>query len=144
MKNDMNTVSEIIKIIGESQLTEISIEEKEFKLFIKKPKLVLGQKEEDINEIEDKDEITMGNIENIEDIKEIISESVGRFYYIDKDENPMITVGMTIKKDQKIGYVEAIGIKTDIKSEFDGKIKEILVENGDIAEYGKVLVKIGE
>jgi len=39
MKNDMNTVSEIIKIIGESQLTEISIEEKEFKLFIKKPKL---------------------------------------------------------------------------------------------------------
>jgi len=56
----------------------------------------------------------------------------------------MITVGMAVKKDQKVGYVEAIGLKTDIKSEFDGEIKEILVKNGEVAEYGKVLVKIGE
>lgn len=136
MKNDMNTVSEIIKIIGESQLTEISIEEKEFKLFIKKPKLIL---EESIEEVEEIEEVVI-----TKEVKEIISESVGRFYYIDKDEKPMITMGMIVKKGQKVGYVEAIGIKTDIKSEFDGEIKEILVKNGEVAEYGKVLVKIGE
>ncbi|MCS5422029.1 MULTISPECIES: acetyl-CoA carboxylase biotin carboxyl carrier protein [Psychrilyobacter] len=139
MKNDMNTINEIIKVIGESQLTEISIEEKEFKLFIKKPKLVLGESIEEVEEIEE-----MAEEVAVEDIKEIISETVGRFYYIDKDENPMITVGMTVKKGQKVGYVEAIGLKTDIKSEFDGEIKEILVKNGEVAEYGKVLVKIGE
>ena len=139
MKNDMNTVSEIIKIIGESQLTEISIEEKEFKLFIKKPKLVLGESMEEVEEIEEAVEEAA-----VEEVKEIISETVGRFYYIDKDENPMIAVGMTVKKGQKVGYVEAIGLKTDIKSEFDGEVTEILVKNGEVAEYGKVLVKIGE
>ena len=138
MKNDMNTVSEIIKIIGESQLTEISIEEKEFKLFIKKPKLILGQSVEEVEQIEETEEVT------VKEVKEIISKNVGRFYYIDEDEKPMITVGMAVKKDQKVGYVEAIGLKTDIKSEFDGEIKEILVKNGEVAEYGKVLVKIGE
>lgn len=139
MKNDMNTVSEIIKIIGESQLTEISIEEKEFKLFIKKPKLVLEGSTEEVEETEEAEEIVIAK-----EVKEIKSENVGKFYFIDKGEKPMITIGMIVKKDQKVGYVEAIGIKTDIKSEFDGKIKEILVKNGEVAEYGKVLVTIGE
>jgi len=137
MKNDMNTVNEIIKIIGESQLTEISIEEKEFKLFIKKPKLVLEERIE-----EEEIEVT-GEKVIVEEVKNIISKSVGRFYFMDKDEKPMMTVGMFVKKGQKVGYVEAIGIKTDIESEFDGEIKEILIENGDVAEYGKVFVKLG-
>ena len=140
MKNDMNTINEIIKVIGESQLTEISIEEKDFKLLIKKPKLVLEGSIEEIEEIEE----AAAEVAVTEEMKEIISESVGRFYYINKDEKPMMTVGMAVKKGQKVGYVEAIGIKTDIKSEFDGEIKEILVKNGEVAEYGKVLVKIGE
>ncbi|WP_028855406.1 acetyl-CoA carboxylase biotin carboxyl carrier protein [Psychrilyobacter atlanticus] len=140
MKNDMNTINEIIKVIGESQLTEISIEEKDFKLLIKKPKLVLEGSIEEVEEIEE----AAAEVAVTEQVKEIISESVGRFYYINKDEKPMMTVGMAVKKGQKVGYVEAIGIKTDIKSEFDGEIKEILVKNGEVAEYGKVLVKIGE
>ncbi len=141
MKNDIKTINEIIKIIGTSQLTEIAIEEKEFKLFIKKPKLVLTPAKEEF--------LTEEIFEEIEDtvtdnIKEVVSETVGRFYFIDKNEVPMMKVGMTVTKDQKIGYTESIGIIADVKSDFDGEIIEILVENGEIAEYGKVLVKIAE
>ncbi len=136
MKNDMHTVNEIIKIIGESQLTEMSIEKKEFKLFIKKPKLVLEEN------IEDEEIEVIGEKIEIEEEKNIVSKNVGRFYFIDREENPMMTVGMVVKKGQKVGYVEAIGIKTDIESEFDGEIKEILIENGELAEYGKVFVKL--
>lgn len=136
MKNDMHTVNEIIKIIGESQLTEMSIEKKEFKLFIKKPKLVLEEN------IEDEEIEVIGEKIEIEEEKNIVSKNVGRFYFVDREENPMMTVGMVVKKGQKVGYVEAIGIKTDIESEFDGEIKEILIENGELAEYGKVFVKL--
>jgi len=136
MKNDIHTVNEIIKIIGESQLTEMSIEKKEFKLFIKKPKLVLEEN------IEDEEIEVIGEKIEIEEEKNIVSKNVGRFYFIDREENPMMTVGMVVKKGQKVGYVEAIGIKTDIESEFDGEIKEILIENGELAEYGKVFVKL--
>lgn len=136
MKNDIHTVNEIVKIIGESQLTEMSIEKKEFKLFIKKPKLVLEEN------IEDEEIEVIGEKIEIKEEKNIVSKNVGRFYFIDREENPMMTVGMVVKKGQKIGYVEAIGIKTDIESEFDGEIKEILIENGELAEYGKVFVKL--
>jgi acetyl-CoA carboxylase biotin carboxyl carrier protein len=141
MKNDIKTINEIIKIIGTSQLTEIAIEEKEFKLFVKKPKLILTPTEVEVTTEEILEEVEDTVIDNI---KEIVSETVGRFYFIDKNEEPMMKVGMTVTKDQKIGYTESIGILTDVKSDFDGEIVEILVENGEIAEYGKVLVKIAE
>ena len=138
MKNDISTVSKIIKIIGESKLTEISIEKEEFKLFIKKSNSVLTEPviEEEIIKEKTTEEIQLDNEENI------VSESVGRFYYIDKDGEPMMSPGMEVTKGQKIGYIEAIGIKTNIKSEVDGKIKEILIENGEVVEYGKILVTI--
>ena len=142
MKNDIKTINQIVKIIGESQLTEIAIEDKEFKLFIKKPKLVLDPnsvEEVEVEEIlEDKEELVVNNT------KDIVSETVGKFYFTDKDGLPMMTVGMTVTIGQKIGYIESIGIKNPIESSFEGKIVEILVEDGDIAEYGKVLVKIEE
>jgi acetyl-CoA carboxylase biotin carboxyl carrier protein len=142
MKNDIKTINQIIKIIGESQLTEISIEEKEFKLFIKKPKLVLEPCSIEEVEIEEISEENEGPVVN--NTKDIVSETVGRFYFTGKDGLPMMTIGMTVAVGQKIGYIESIGIQNPIESSFDGKIVEILVEDGDIAEYGKVLVKIEE
>ncbi|MCK5780577.1 MAG: hypothetical protein KAH04_06125 [Psychrilyobacter sp.] len=138
MKQDMKTVNDIIKIIGESQITEIAIEEKEFKLFIKKPKLAVS------NVVVNTEEIVGENTEEIEinNIEEIVSETVGKFYYIDKNEKKIISEGMEVKEGQKIGYIKAIGLKTDIISHTNGIIKEIISKNGDIAEYGKVLVKI--
>jgi acetyl-CoA carboxylase biotin carboxyl carrier protein len=138
MKNDIKTINEIIKVVGESQLTEISIEEKEFKLFIKRPKLTVVSPVVEISQMVEVEE------EVVEVFDEIKSKNVGRFFYIDENEVPMITVGMEIKKGQKIGYIEAIGLRTDIKSDFEGEIKEILVKNGELAEFGKILVRVGE
>ncbi len=136
MGKDMKTINEIIEVIGESKLTELSLEEKDFKLFVKKSQLVIAPKTS---------KSKVKNINKIETIQEdniIISKNVGRFYYLDKDEKPMMEKGDKIKKGQKIGYVEAMGIKTDVTSQFDGKIKEILISNGNVAEYGKKLVKV--
>lgn len=140
MKKDMGTINEIIKVIGQSELTEICIEEKGFKLFIKKPKLVLAPK---TNEIEEEVEELEVKAEEVK-LEEIKLETVGRFYSVDKEGNPMLDLGMKIKEGQKLGYVEAIGIKTDIISKINGTVKEILTHNGEIAEYGKVIVKIAK
>jgi acetyl-CoA carboxylase biotin carboxyl carrier protein len=143
MKKDINTISEIIEIIGNSKLTEINIEEENFKLSIKKPKLVVSTPILDNSKkVSTKPNKSKDKKNDNENVKEIKSSSVGRFFYIDRDELPMITLGKKVKKGQKIGYIKALGIDTPIKSEFDGKIKAILVENGEIAEYGKVLVQI--
>ncbi len=86
---------------------------------------------------------------NISDIKEnvscqnIISPLVGTFYNAQspKDE-PFVKVGDTVKKGQIIGIVEAMKLMNEIESEYDGVVKEILVNNEDIVEYGQSLFVI--
>ena len=41
------------------------------------------------------------------------------------------------------GIIEAMKLMNEIESEYDGVVKEILIENGQMAEYGQPLFVIG-
>jgi acetyl-CoA carboxylase biotin carboxyl carrier protein len=47
-----------------------------------------------------------------------------------------------VEEGQIIGYVETVGLKTEIKSTVSGKVAEILLEDGDIADYGKPVIRV--
>ena len=44
-----------------------------------------------------------------------------------------------MKKGQVLGIIEAMKLMNEIECEFDGVIKEILVDNMDMVEYGQPL-----
>ena len=76
-------------------------------------------------------------------IKTITSPLVGTFYAAPSpDDAPFVSVGDTVKKGQVIGIVEAMKLMNEIESEHDGVITEIMVNNGDMVEYGQVLIKV--
>lgn len=76
-------------------------------------------------------------------IKTVTSPLVGTFYSAPSpDATPFISVGDTVKKGQVIGIVEAMKLMNEIESEQDGVVTEIMVNNGDMVEYGQVLVKV--
>jgi acetyl-CoA carboxylase biotin carboxyl carrier protein len=76
-------------------------------------------------------------------IKTINSPLVGTFYAAPSpDDAPFVSVGDTVKKGQVIGIVEAMKLMNEIESDHDGVITEIMVNNGDMVEYGQVLVKV--
>ena len=76
-------------------------------------------------------------------IKTINSPLVGTFYAAPSpDDAPFVSVGDTVKKGQVIGIVEAMKLMNEIESDHDGVITEIIVNNGDMVEYGQVLVKV--
>lgn len=76
-------------------------------------------------------------------IKTINSPLVGTFYAAPSpDDAPFISVGDTVKKGQIIGIVEAMKLMNEIESDHDGVVTEIMVNNGDMIEYGQVLVKV--
>ena len=76
-------------------------------------------------------------------IKTVTSPLVGTFYSAPSpDAAPFISVGDTVKKGQVIGIVEAMKLMNEIESEQDGVVTEIMVNNGDMVEYGQVLVKV--
>ncbi|MDO4307401.1 MAG: acetyl-CoA carboxylase biotin carboxyl carrier protein [Eubacteriales bacterium] len=71
------------------------------------------------------------------------SPLVGTFYAAPaEDAVAFVTVGDQVKKGQILAIVEAMKLMNDIESEFDGRIAEIYVENGQSVEYGQPLFRI--
>lgn len=75
--------------------------------------------------------------------KTIKAPMVGVFYQAASPEaEPYVTVGKTVKKGDTVCIIEAMKLMNEIQAEEDGTIKEILVKNGDIIEYGQPLFVI--
>lgn len=73
----------------------------------------------------------------------IKSPLVGTFYAAPSEDAPaFVKVGDSVKKGQIVAIVEAMKLMNEIESDFDGKVAEIYVENGDAVEYGQPLMRI--
>jgi acetyl-CoA carboxylase biotin carboxyl carrier protein len=64
------------------------------------------------------------------------SPMVGTYYSSPSPESPaFVKVGGTVKKGQTLCILEAMKIMNEVEAEFDCKIVEILVKDGDPVEY---------
>lgn len=73
----------------------------------------------------------------------IKSPLVGTFYAApSQDAEPFVKVGDQVKKGQILAIVEAMKLMNEIESDFDGKVAEIYIENGQAVEYGQALFRI--
>lgn len=111
--------------------------------------LILSKKGGEIKEIiEEKPEVDIERIveeskhpsQEIENIVYVKSPLVGTFYRAPSPTSPpFVEVGKEVKKGDVLCIIEAMKVMNEIKSEHDGIVKEILVENGKSVEYGQVL-----
>lgn len=75
--------------------------------------------------------------------KVITSPIVGVVYLqANPESDAYVSVGDTVKEGQVLCLVEAMKIMNEINSEEQGKIVEILVENGQVVEYNQPLFRI--
>lgn len=69
---------------------------------------------------------------------------VGTFYSAPApDKAPFVTVGQQVKKGDVIMIIESMKLMNEVQSEFDGTVKEILVENGTPVEFDQPIMIIG-
>jgi acetyl-CoA carboxylase biotin carboxyl carrier protein len=74
---------------------------------------------------------------------EVKSPMVGTYYFApEPGAAEYVSVGEHISKGQTLCIIEAMKIMNEIESEFDGVLREILVDNGQPVEYGQVLFRI--
>jgi len=74
---------------------------------------------------------------------EVKSPMVGTYYFAPEPGAPeYVSIGQRITKGQTLCIIEAMKIMNEIESEFDGVVKEILVDNSQPVEYGQVLFRI--
>lgn len=131
---------QLIQTVSSSRLTEFHYEENEMKLVLKKEEQIHIAKTSN-TELHPTDYDTEEEIQN-KDISENIVKSplVGTFYSAPaEDAAPFIQVGEAVKKGQTIAIVEAMKLMNEIECEFDGKVTDIYVKNGQTVEYGQPL-----
>lgn len=86
-------------------------------------------------EVIQKNEMKEGNI--------VKSPMVGTFYSKSSPtSNPYVEIGSEVKKGTVLCIIEAMKLMNEIESEFNGKIAEVLVEDGTPVEYGQPLFRI--
>ncbi|MBM7569703.1 acetyl-CoA carboxylase biotin carboxyl carrier protein [Aquibacillus albus] len=74
---------------------------------------------------------------------EIVSPMVGTFYHAPSpDKDPFVQVGDKVQADTIVCIVEAMKLFNEIEADVNGEIVEILVENGELVEYGQPLFRV--
>lgn len=74
---------------------------------------------------------------------DIIAPLEGKVYFTKEAGEKPLNVGDVVKKGDLVCYIEAMKVSNAIKSEFDGKVVEILVREGDEVYDDDVLIKLG-
>lgn len=146
----------LIKTVSDSELTDFDYEENGTRIRLKKKKetvVVSGASSnvpvmglENIQTVENVAAVNTANTQadNSEPEGMIVkSPLVGTFYAAPaEDADPFVSVGDQVKKGQTLAIVEAMKLMNEIESDFDGKVAEIYVENGQAVEYGQPLFRI--
>lgn len=86
--------------------------------------------------VEEKTKEISGNI--------VKSPIVGTFYSsTSPGKPPIVSKGDKVSKGDVLCIVEAMKVMNEITSDFDGEVLDILVENGQLVEFGEPLFVIG-
>lgn len=73
----------------------------------------------------------------------ITAPMVGTFYRSPAPDAPaFVEVGQNVRGGQTVCIIEAMKLMNEIEAEIEGKVVEILVENGQPVEYGQPLFRI--
>ncbi len=70
----------------------------------------------------------------------IVSPMVGTFYRAPSpDSKPYVDVGSVVEKEDVVCIIEAMKMMNEIRAEVRGRVRKILVENGQPIEYDQPL-----
>lgn len=83
--------------------------------------------------------------ESLEGLIQVNAPLVGTFYARPgEDEDPFVNLGDTVKKGQVLCILEAMKVMNEIKSPCDGKIRKILMKDGEAVDFGKTMFLLEE
>lgn len=95
------------------------------------------------NNEKEEQKIFKSKTSNNENKKIVKAPMVGTFYLKPSPTSETyVEIGKTVKKGDTLCIIEAMKLMNEIESEFDGKIIEICVKDGEAVEYGKPLFVI--
>ena len=152
MKFETEYIEKLAKIIKEQDLSEISLEDGEQAITIRKDVVVTSAPAVAVSApaIQAVSAPASAPVEAPSEAKEekksgspITSPMVGTFYMAPSpDSAPFVSVGGSVKAGDVVCIIEAMKMMNEIKSEVAGKVVEVCVEDGQPVEFGQVLMYV--
>jgi len=169
---DLKLIKNLLDLIAESEVNEVSIEEGDFKIKVRKkgkveqisyPQMPVqfqqpapaqpqptqqAQPQQQV-QAPQQGQQAQADVQQQEPKQEaegevVRSPIVGTFYRAPSpDSDPFVKIGDTVEKGQTLCIVEAMKIMNEIESEYSGEVKKILVEDAEPVEYDQPLFVIG-
>lgn len=149
---DFKQIQELIKIVNKSNLSEVSIEEKDFKITIKQKDEVVHQAVVSVPVAAPvaahaapapapvAAPAAASAAEDTSKYITIKSPMIGTFYRRPSPDKPLfIEVGDEVAPGKVVCIVEAMKLFNEIESEVKGKVVKILVEDQSPVEYDQPL-----
>jgi acetyl-CoA carboxylase biotin carboxyl carrier protein len=150
----LNEIKELIKLVDQSSLQELEIQNEGAKLLLRKPNKTESVIVNSVPAAQyapataapvhtpqvDNESTRPAVGLDQSDLHRIVSPMVGTFYHASSPEaDPFVKVGDKVKEKTVVCIVEAMKLMNDIVADTTGEIVEILVENGQLVEYGQPL-----
>ncbi|MEM7369195.1 MAG: acetyl-CoA carboxylase biotin carboxyl carrier protein [Bacteroidota bacterium] len=166
---EFKEIQDLLKLVNKTNLTEVEIEKKDFKLKIRRkapesnviyttqqaspitaalpPQAMALPEAEPKPETKPKKAIAEAPAtpatEESANLYEFKSPMIGTFYRSQNPETPpFVKVGDQVQVGQVLCIVEAMKLFNEIESEVEGKIVKIMLENAQPVEYDQVLFLI--
>ena len=143
MKVDLEQLRELIRLLDESNLTEIEVEHDDDRIRVRRdPAPAAGAAAS--SHAGGTSAAQSAGAPIVEDDGDYVtSPFVGTFYRAASPESDaFVEEGDSITPGQALCIVEAMKLMNEIESEVSGTIAEVLVENGKPVEYGDRLFRI--
>ena len=143
---DIRKIKTLIEMLEESNLNEIEVSQGDESVRISKGKDPADYIENNqINtSISSQEKVSI----NEDDTRKFVGNQVkaplvGTFYRKPSpDSDPFVKVGDIVKKGQVLCIIEAMKMMNEIKSEFDGEVSSIEIEDGQPVEFGQTIIVI--
>lgn len=151
MQLNLNELRELLAVLNQTDITELTLKSSEFELTVRK-----GERSESQVVVPSMPASTPTKVElpaptpestsaSTAEKKwvEIISPMVGTFYRSPTPDEPSyVEVGDSIRRGQTVCIIEAMKLMNELEAEINGQVMEVLVENGEPVEYGQPLMRV--
>jgi acetyl-CoA carboxylase biotin carboxyl carrier protein len=150
---NLEEIKELIRVFGRSKLGKLKVKDAEFEIAMQKEgsEVVVAQAPVQAAPVESAQAPVTAASAPAESAAEpasvsgdaITSPMVGTFYAAPSPDSPAFaSVGDVVKKGQVLCILEAMKIMNELEAEYDCKIVEILVQDGEPVEYDMPLFRV--
>lgn len=151
MKFETDYIEKLAKVLAETGLTEISLEDGEQAITLRKEVMVSSAPQVVAAPVQTSVPAAVTPVQAVPTAEAsstkkgtpITSPMVGTFYKSPSpDSEPFVSVGSTVNAGDVVCIVEAMKMMNEIEAEVSGKVVEICVEDGQPVEFGQVLMYV--